>query len=254
MRKKPPRSRASESGEDRLAKRLRNTDFDRPVGPGNPPPEWRWAPGYCPNPSGRPRKKDSKMKPPLGPSPFERELIDFANRIVGELDGKPVTGLQSILAGMRAYFKDKPQLGVALLDKILEASRADKDFELFVLQEAIAHKEKWTDAFAIAERCGRPPPDVYPHPDDIIIGVDGKVRFIGPVTRAEARAVQKLIELRENAFKVAREVLADERFSIGERREMWLNIRSVYYRYSRFIPKRLKRPFPPFKPSTTAEE
>lgn len=193
------------------------------------------------------------MNSPSLPTAFDRELIDFGAKIVFERDGEPVSAFQSILLAMRALMVKNPQLGTALLDKVLDASKRKDDFDTLVLQEAIAHKEQWTDEFALAERCGRPPPDVFPHPDDIVIGRDGRVRFIGPVTRADARQAQKLIELRENAFNIARDFINNTSLSIEVRRGAWEDIRRNYYRYSRFIPKRMKRPFPKFAPPSLNE-
>lgn len=181
-------------------------------------------------------------------SPLQKDLLDFANSIMGEIDGEKVTTFQALMRTMRSLVRDKPEYGKLLLQLFLQASIEDDNRRTVLLSEALAHKEKWGAEFDRARKFGRPEPRISPHPDDIEICADGTVKFHGPVTEDDARRVDKLIELRDVAFSTVREINDRIDIPVEERREMWTMIRRQYYRYSPRIPKRLKQPFPAFEP------
>jgi hypothetical protein len=57
------------------------------------------------------------------------------------------------------------------------------------LEHAVRYKEKYAPIFEKHEREGLDPPDIYPHPDDVIINeATGEVTFDGPMTKEQAGA------------------------------------------------------------------
>ena len=117
------------------------------------------------------------------------------------------------------------------------------------MREALAHKEEWGAKFAEARALGLPEPDIYPHPDDIIIHSDGTVTFDGPITADDARKLKGLIEARDNLFEVIEFLMDDWSGDPEDLRTMWARVRRQFYRVNPQIPKRLKKPFPKFAPS-----
>jgi hypothetical protein len=70
------------------------------------------------------------------------------------------------------------------------------------LEHAVLYKEKLGPIFEKHEREGLPAPDVFPHPDDIIINATtGEVTFDGPITKDQAGAQEAV---REQALKSLR--------------------------------------------------
>lgn len=121
---------------------FRAPDPEQKVGPGSPPVEHQWPKGHCPNPLGRPRKKVVEMDIPTGPTPFQKQILEFSRKVVSEIDGEPVTNTDILLKTMKAYMKDKPEFAKILLQQIGEANRAEHEFKMLVLSEALAHQEE----------------------------------------------------------------------------------------------------------------
>ena len=76
-----------------------------------------------------------------------------------------------------------------VLDLITRAeagrTRTAKEF----LDFAIGHKHRYTPVFEQHEREGLDPPEIYPHPDDIMINMDsGEVTIDGPESKEQAGA------------------------------------------------------------------
>ena len=221
------------------------------VGYCSPPSEHQWPRGWSGNPAGRPRRKVVEMKMPPGLTPIQRKVLNHANTVAGEVSGKPVTNFDQVLLTMKAHAPSRPEFAKMLFQMYEEASEADHEFRMTVLAEALHHKEVWGPKFELARKLGKRPPNVYPRPDDIVILADGTVKIFGPINADEARRLNQVLKLRDNAFEIAREVIAEagKRFSIEQAKEMWLAIRAQYYTYSQLIPRRNRPTFPAFKPS-----
>jgi len=220
------------------------------VGPGNPPEEYRWKPGQCPNPNGRGgKKKEEPMNVPTGASPAQQALLEFASTRMGSIDGKEVTTHEGILRTMRVKMSEKPEFAKLLLQAINEASQAEEQWRMWLLQDVLAYKDQWGPKFALARKTGRPEPEVYPHPDDLIVKSDGTVVFDGPVTKDDARRLDELLEARDLLFEVIAQIMEEGYGTEETLYEAWRKARRQYYRVSPGIPKRLKKPFPKFEPN-----
>jgi hypothetical protein len=75
------------------------------------------------------------------------------------------------------------------------------------LENASEYKKRYLPLFEKNEREGLEPPDIYPHPDDILIDAAGAVTIDGPQTREEAG---KHKEMREAALELTQCLLEVE--------------------------------------------
>jgi hypothetical protein len=86
-----------------------------------------------------------------------------------------------------------------LLEVITRAESGRTGAALEILQFASYYKETHAPTFEMHERLGRDPPDIYPHPDDVIINeATGEVTIDGPMTKEQAGARKAV---REHAIK-----------------------------------------------------
>jgi hypothetical protein len=123
----------------------------------------------------------------------------------------------------RAAAQGDTKAGRQLLEVIarVESARSGKAVEL--LQFSHQHIEKYAPIFEKHEREGLDPPDIYPHPDDIIVNdATGEVRIDGPTDKEQAGARkvvrQQALESMGRYFEV-REALAKEPTNRALRRE-----------------------------------
>ena len=198
------------------------------------------------------------MKFPKGVHPLQRELLNYANKVVAEVNGKKVTGFDKAHLILRNHMEKSPETAKKLLEMYSAASDADHEFRLAVVAEALHHKEKHQSAFDLARRLGRPLPAIYPAPDDIVIGPNLSVRFLGPVTAADTADWDFFRRGRETFIFVAHEImeLSGAAYSIEEGYERYMKLRRKYYRVNRHLPDAFKRrhpqQFPPFDPRRNA--
>ena len=70
-----------------------------------------------------------------------------------------------------------------------------------LLEEAIAYKQHWSDELLYRRMKGiHGAPEPIPHPDDVLIGRDGRVSIVGPMTPEEKKADDE-IEAQRDAWK-----------------------------------------------------
>jgi hypothetical protein len=129
--------------------------------------------------------------------------LDEAIRPVTVREGDKVSEIPAMQALIRTMFRAAAQgdtkAGRQLLEVIARAESGRTGSALEMLQHAVQYKEKHGPIFEQREREGLDPPDVFPHPDDLIIdGTTGEVTIDGPTDKDEAGArkavVQKAID------------------------------------------------------------
>jgi hypothetical protein len=227
---------------------------DQPVGYCSPPREHQWRAGHCPNPKGRPRKRENIVKKPSMPNEFERRLIEDAKKVIGEINGQPVDNIDKIWLTLKTNVKD-PGVAKLVLQQYEAAIAVDHAWRECAVADLLAYKAHWGPIFEIRRKTKRSLPDQYPDPDDIVISSPTDFRFLGPVTEQEARDWEFFREAREAFFMVAQEIIdwSGDVFSNEEGYERWAKVRRKFYRINRCLPVAFKKKypakFPPFEPS-----
>jgi uncharacterized protein DUF5681 len=171
-----------------------------------PPVAHQFKKGTSGNSNGRPRKK--AVQPgfgALGGGIADRlgaMALDEAIRPVTVREGDKVSEIPAMQALIRTMFRAAAQgdtkAGRQLLEVIARAESGRTGAALEILEHAVQYKEKYVPIFEQHEREGLDPPDIFPHPDDMIINeTTGEVTIDGPTSKEQAGARKAV---REQAF------------------------------------------------------
>ena len=172
-----------------------------------PPVEHQFKKGKSGNPNGRPKKKAGRSGfSALGGGIADRlgaMALDEATRPVTVREGDKVSEIPAMQALFRTMFRAAAQgdikAGRQLLEVIARAEEGRAGAALELLERAVQYKETYAPAFDSYEREGRDPPEIYPHPDDVIINAaTGEVTIDGPKSKDEAGARKAV---RQHALK-----------------------------------------------------
>jgi hypothetical protein len=173
-----------------------------------PPVEHQFKKGKSGNPNGRPPKKKA-IHPLLGvlgggiADRLNAMALDEATRLVTVREGDKVSEIPAMQAVLRTMYRAAAQGDVKAARQLLDlGGRAEGQrtgAALEILEQAVQYKANHLPIFEKHERLGLDPPDIYPHPDDIIINeATGEVTIDGPLTKEQAGAREAL---REHAIK-----------------------------------------------------
>jgi hypothetical protein len=129
--------------------------------------------------------------------------LEEATRTVTVREGDRVSEMPAAQALIRTMFraaaKGDAKVGRPLLELVARAETARVNAALDILKDAAAYKERYLQIFEENEREGLDPPDIYPHPDDIIINEHtGEVEIDGPTSKEQAGARKAI---RDQALK-----------------------------------------------------
>jgi Family of unknown function (DUF5681) len=142
-----------------------------------PPVEYQFKKGQSGNPKGRPKKKEFDPAPSsIGGIQDRLNAIALseATRMIAVREGDKVTEMPAMQALIRSMFRTAAQgdskTGRQLLEIIARAESARATFAKEFLENAFRYKEKFGPKFDQRERDGLEPVEIYPHPDDVVIG------------------------------------------------------------------------------------
>ena len=179
-----------------------------------PPVAYQFKKGTSGNYSGRPPKE--KMQSglsALGGGIADRLVVMAlaeAIRPVTVREGDKVSELPAMQALLRTMYRAAAQgdtkAGRQLLELVARAEGGRTAAAEDMLQFAHRHIGKYGPIFEQCERAGVDPPEIYPHPDDLIIDAKGDVTIDGPTGKEDAGArkalVQKAIDTMLRYFEV----------------------------------------------------
>src|SRR5258705_7661206 len=156
-----------------------------------PPVAHQFKKGKSGKPNGGPRKKVQPGFGALGGGIADRlggMALDEAIRPVTVREGDKVSEIPAMQALIRTMFRAAAQgdtkAGRQLLEVIARAESGRTGAALQILEHAVQYKEKYAPIFEQREREGLDPPDIFPHPDNVIINeTTGEVTIEGPISK-----------------------------------------------------------------------
>src|SRR5689334_20242213 len=165
-----------------------------------PPVEHQFKKGVSGNPRGRPKKKQLGASTGGIADRFSAIALEEAARPITVREGDKSSEMPVLQALLRTMFRaaanGDAKVGRQLLELIGRAETERSSAALEFLKSAVEYKERARSLIEKYERDGLRPPEIYPHPDDIIIDEStGEVTIDGPTTKEQAGARKAVREL-----------------------------------------------------------
>ena len=179
---------------------------DYEVGYGKPPKHSQFKPGNAANPRGRPRGSKNRM-PALHEQRFHEFIQSEAYRPITVNDNgrsvtMPVAQAFVRTLGMSAL-KGHARAQKLFAELLARTERNNKALNDRYLENAIEYKFKMRRELDHCREHGLPPPEILPHPDDIVINMaEGTVDMRGPMTPEQFEAWEELACIRDKALAV----------------------------------------------------
>jgi len=153
-----------------------------------PPEHGKILPGEVRNPFGRRGR-------PRDPAPNSIDFIYLkeAARVVSRDEDGPVSAARRLVQEefLDALLKGDQTARSRVLEQLSHSSDRVEQQRDEIHSWVVARKAQLEDEFHLARKCGRPPPDVLPHPFHVRIGGD-RIVILGPESRAAREAWEML--------------------------------------------------------------
>lgn len=167
------------------------------VGYGRPPEHTRFKKGQSGNPAGRPRASAKWSEP----SQLGDIVLAEAARLLKVTDNVSEREITAEQALVKASFKSAVQGNAHAQDRLLtRIQKAERERDARIEREnAVAENyvETQRAVLAATRAAGLPDPEIYPHPDDIVIEAGRPWRLVGPATKEAAAEFEKMVKLRD---------------------------------------------------------
>jgi hypothetical protein len=170
------------------------------VGYKNPPSNTRFKKGESGNPNGRPKKPE-----PATAVKASGLVLKEADKLVQVRVGDKIEEITMEEALLRSEMKTavngNPLAQKHTLDRIRHArqQRCTEIAEDLGSWRGLVGKLRWV--FAEYEVRNLPPPDIWPHPDDVIFDEEKGVSIVGPADKEQAADMSKRMRLRPILFE-----------------------------------------------------
>ena len=203
MSENPKDARQGQRGAEGAAPRSTDTPQGDgyQVGYGKPPKHTRFAKGQSGNPRGRPRKvKPRPLK--LSDAPSDLFLEEEAYRSVTlRENGQPIElpALQAVRRAAAAKAIQGNRLAMKFfMECVAEAEEQHYQRKIRNYRWLEGLKRDGEQALADAKRRGLSPPELLPHPEDIVLDpATAEARIVGPATAEEAKLYEDQAQLRD---------------------------------------------------------
>jgi hypothetical protein len=197
-----------------------------------PPVQYQFKKGQSGNPHGRPKKNRDGGAAAIGGGAKDRLAaiaLEEATRPISVREGDRVTSMPAMQAVIRSMFRlaahGDTKTQRQLMDIIARAESNRAALAMSFLEAAIKYKRDAEEVIRQHKAKGLPPPDFYPHPDDLEINHHtGEVVIDGPLTEEQAGAQEALRNILINKqlprFFEVQSALAEDPANDALKREM----------------------------------
>lgn len=207
------------------------------VGYGKPPTVNRFQPGQSGNPLGRPRGAKNKA-PPAPHRSLEEIILREMSRKISTVEGGQQTQISMKEAIVRSMVVQAVKGNVRAAKMVIALTKSyddeSRDLDREYFKTMIEYKTWWTKELKARREAGLEPPELVPHPDDILIDwINAEVYINGPSIkddvpkwekwRERKRETKKQVEFWERALRIVRDPVIRE----GVERELQYELREL---------------------------